>query len=543
MIKKILFIISIALVYVTNIMADEIVRPHCQDIKVSYELTNDCCINIIIYTEYGNDLDGPLFLIEQYDNSAQTYETMEENTYSHGTFSATIKLCPRPGENTVKYLVKLASPHDKTIVYCDYPGYSSNVFVEGWTQHSGEVQLGNCCNCPIQNPLILTNYLTVTTEESELCPDQCRVVCSLDLPESMSCYTKYSFSSNWTDDISLLEKKSIDNYPLSNYDFCIANGESRNIRVFLYTDQGTQPTDACVLTADVSCDVVSLQPHDNPCILPCNADSPEGWQHLPSFIVENIENCTGCNIESDVWVKRKLCNGEWTLFVDIRKIEIIGDCYCFDYLEEFMALGSKSIIEELIKYYAPSTKVVDVIYDACFKIMNDNYEYWFEPCLSEGCCILEMETELDNGEVIFSEPISSPYSTAFNCSDNSIPLYPLFYNACFATCNHLLAYNYIWWDGPESKMNIGNITNRTLIVYPNPTDNKLTVEFDTNNETTYSINLIDIKGKVVLSKTINTIVGVNKIELDIKSIVAGSYSVTITNSQNSDLSTVKIIIK
>ncbi len=60
-------------------------------------------------------------------------------------------------------------------------------------------------------------------------------------------------------------------------------------------------------------------------------------------------------------------------------------------------------------------------------------------------------------------------------------------------------------------------------VYPNPTQNILFVETYETQVADYSYQLMDGLGTVVLNKEGQTLVGLNKFELDLQSLAAGTY--------------------
>jgi len=60
-------------------------------------------------------------------------------------------------------------------------------------------------------------------------------------------------------------------------------------------------------------------------------------------------------------------------------------------------------------------------------------------------------------------------------------------------------------------------------IYPNPTANKINIVYKANEAGFKIIKLIDIQGKTMLTKTINTLIGNNNISIDITSITNGTY--------------------
>jgi hypothetical protein len=63
-------------------------------------------------------------------------------------------------------------------------------------------------------------------------------------------------------------------------------------------------------------------------------------------------------------------------------------------------------------------------------------------------------------------------------------------------------------------------------IYPNPTANKINIVFNANEAGSKVLNLIDIQGKKMLTKSIATQLGNNMISIDISSFSNGTYLLT-----------------
>jgi hypothetical protein len=63
-------------------------------------------------------------------------------------------------------------------------------------------------------------------------------------------------------------------------------------------------------------------------------------------------------------------------------------------------------------------------------------------------------------------------------------------------------------------------------IYPNPTANKINIVYNDNEVGTKVLKLIDIQGKTMVTRSINTQLGNNIISIDISSLTNGTYLLT-----------------
>lgn len=82
-------------------------------------------------------------------------------------------------------------------------------------------------------------------------------------------------------------------------------------------------------------------------------------------------------------------------------------------------------------------------------------------------------------------------------------------------------------------------TSERILIYPNPTDGKLTVGIKDNNFKDLIINVFDLDGKTIYSRKIET----NFDTLDISQYNAGTYILTVNDKQGAVLSSNKVIKK
>ena len=88
--------------------------------------------------------------------------------------------------------------------------------------------------------------------------------------------------------------------------------------------------------------------------------------------------------------------------------------------------------------------------------------------------------------------------------------------------------------GLEEQEELGNVA-----VYPNPTEGELSVRFDANSGQQMNLQIMDVTGKVVQTKSINANSGTNLVVLGTEMLSSGMYFLQIGNSQN----TVQFVVK
>ena len=87
------------------------------------------------------------------------------------------------------------------------------------------------------------------------------------------------------------------------------------------------------------------------------------------------------------------------------------------------------------------------------------------------------------------------------------------------------------WDNCASVCNVGIVENAitNLAVYPNPVSDAIHVKFNLNDATEAVFTLVDLAGKVIMSKSVNPSI-TNMI--DAATLVGGSYFYTVTAGEN-----------
>ncbi len=70
-------------------------------------------------------------------------------------------------------------------------------------------------------------------------------------------------------------------------------------------------------------------------------------------------------------------------------------------------------------------------------------------------------------------------------------------------------------------------SNKSAFVYPNPTNNTATIEFKASKANSYTIEVVDIAGKVLkITKGVSTI-GKNRMTIDFRANASGTYFINV----------------
>lgn len=106
--------------------------------------------------------------------------------------------------------------------------------------------------------------------------------------------------------------------------------------------------------------------------------------------------------------------------------------------------------------------------------------------------------------------------------------------------------DYLWVDNLAFTGNVTGLKNQnaminSIVVYPNPGSENITVNLDVKNSSHSLIELIDITGKVILTKDLGIIQGENKQVIDVSTIASGSYFIRVASENGTEIK--KIIIE
>lgn len=93
--------------------------------------------------------------------------------------------------------------------------------------------------------------------------------------------------------------------------------------------------------------------------------------------------------------------------------------------------------------------------------------------------------------------------------------------------------------GPTAISSTESIINNVTL-YPNPAKDKLNISYSIKEGGNHTIQILDLLGKTVSNQTVRAVQGNNRISIDIPTLVAGTYLLTLSNG--AEHSTHKIII-
>lgn len=122
---------------------------------------------------------------------------------------------------------------------------------------------------------------------------------------------------------------------------------------------------------------------------------------------------------------------------------------------------------------------------------------------------------------------------------------PLTYNKSFVPDSALIIMSssgmtpangsYLWVDnlafsgaGPTAITSTESIINNVTL-YPNPTKYKINISCNIKDGGNYTVQIVNLLGKVVNNQTVHAVQGNNKLSIDIPTLAVGTYSLTLTN--------------
>ena len=114
-------------------------------------------------------------------------------------------------------------------------------------------------------------------------------------------------------------------------------------------------------------------------------------------------------------------------------------------------------------------------------------------------------------------------------------------NGCGSTANSILKVQL-----SGSLQSSENLENSTISVpaatrlYPNPAKNVVYISFEASAEENYTIEIIDITGKPVMKKLVQSVQSANTVALDIHQLASGLYIVNLVNEKN-ERKTMKLV--
>jgi hypothetical protein len=79
------------------------------------------------------------------------------------------------------------------------------------------------------------------------------------------------------------------------------------------------------------------------------------------------------------------------------------------------------------------------------------------------------------------------------------------------------------------------------VVYPNPTADVVTYESVIENESDFEFTLLDVLGRVLIEKNQKLPAGKNQVQLDLKKLVPGNYTLRIINKSTGKITLEKVV--
>ncbi len=93
-------------------------------------------------------------------------------------------------------------------------------------------------------------------------------------------------------------------------------------------------------------------------------------------------------------------------------------------------------------------------------------------------------------------------------------------------------------NGCQTGVNITNViigiddlsSSKAISVYPNPTSGQFEISFNSNDNQSVTISIFDKVGQMVLSRTISTVPGINKLTIEEQNLSAGVYTIQVAGN-------------
>ncbi len=79
------------------------------------------------------------------------------------------------------------------------------------------------------------------------------------------------------------------------------------------------------------------------------------------------------------------------------------------------------------------------------------------------------------------------------------------------------------------KLSSSVMPDASINAYPNPVSSNLTVELKTTNSGTYTVELLDLSGRIIKSEVMNAVIGLNRNSMDVSTLSKGMYMLNVKN--------------
>jgi hypothetical protein len=253
---------------------------------------------------------------------------------------------------------------------------------------------------------------------------------------------------------------------------------------------------------------------------PCEMDCNEPWQfdQIGPFALDSV-NCPGCFVYIDFWYRDNACNG---LFKDLQLGEItlsLACISCNNYtIEDVVAFAKDKMIREHKKW--PNPNPGNPCEDNWRAFESSCWGEWFvngnriiKPCLPAQCCWQKLRVCPTPFGGIFYYTL-----TMYAPDEEDCYLYPY---PCEFTCRFAP-------EPPEKQgINYNSDNGFLVVVYPNPANNHLTIQFESEKTGVFNLEIYDISGNKIYEKPISKLGESTYIELNLSSFSNGIYNYSI----------------
>lgn len=216
---------------------------------------------------------------------------------------------------------------------------------------------------------------------------------------------------------------------------------------------------------------------------------------------------------------------------------------------------SSGSIDELISstYDLSNESQVTLSFRYAYKKISSNSDDWLRIYISKDCGENWAIRKTMHGSILGSNLQSSPYTPS---QSDWVTVHITNITSSYLVDNFKLKFGFeagggnnfyldninLYAGGPnESLTSVGELENiYTINAFPNPTDNSLSVQFESLVSESVQIELIDISGKIQQQATIVSQAGTNLVMLDVASLQAGIYFLNVETSTGSKRIKIKV---
>jgi hypothetical protein len=496
----------------------------CDSSAVVHRINENCCVEVTISQQCQN----ALVVFERYDSGSSSYIVENALTLQSGVYN--YELCPQEGETSISYRIRFIDPSDGVSPLC------LSSFTEERNQFTFSYDVSDCCECPTG----ADNWLTAYTVKDLSCPDGCKVMFDLNIPDSIDCFTHFKVIDPTNGDISPIQELGV----LKGFSYCVGEGQNTGTTVALFKDGDT--TTSCLVYDSLFCSTPN--PFDTlkpPCTTTCPQDD---WE---TSIIETyeLESCPGCQVEVS-YTYRKACGFETDggfQELQIQRMRLkSSECMSYPCSPEDIyieLLGN--IITENVMDFDPQTANDSCRYNwrvslgSCMGKWReylvygpagptDTNEIW-EPCWNSECCVDAFKVcrikpdsvVIEHLDSLFHNPHPIHCDSTFTIKPNGDTV------GCVRACDWNANLEGIHGYSEKRVMLEEFRLNEDTQIYRIREDiqnGNLSIFINSNINSKAEIILYDLRGNVLLNKKIDIMQNLmNTINIDISNYISGPY--------------------